>query len=517
MIAADLETDPFKAGRVPKPFVAGWTDGASFTYAWGPDCVNAFVDRVAPLGETVYMHNGGKFDFHFFYKRASKIKMIRNRIAKMKIGETWFIDSFLLIPVALAASGVKDTDFDYDTLEAHRRNEHRDSIVEYLRRDCFALHGWVNKFNSLFGSNSLTAPSAAMEQLRQIGYRIPRMTEATDASIRPYYLGGYVGARRGHYQNMQYVDINSSYPNVMQWQHPWGNECETSIIPNSDCYFATITAKANGRLPVRQGARLTYPDDGSLQWYRLTHWEIDAATDLGWLDDFDFRQCVNFYETVSFGEFVDKFYAMKVEAELAGDADTRLFAKLIMNSLYGRFGLNPRKFTKLQITELGQWPEGDEWQLLEDTEALTSIWEAPDPQNKFVNVATAASITGAARSELMRALYQCINPVYWDTDSIIAQDTSALSFGHGIGEWSLEGTFRDVWIVRPKLYGGVTHAGTVKSAHKGVRLDLDAIRRIYMGEPVTWHSDAPSFAVGASPAFQERTLHYPVDRLAQIA
>lgn len=518
LIAADLETDPFQHGRVPQPFTAGWTDGTSFKYAWGEHCIDTMLHHLTARKCIVYMHNGGRFDFHFFYQYADEILMIRNRIAKMRINETWFCDSFLLIPVALAASGQKQNDFDYKILEADLRETHKELIVDYLKDDCLALYGWIERFRELFGKQNLTLPTTALKQLRKLKYPVPALNDATDARFRPYYHGGYVGAKRGRYKNMLHIDINSSYPFAMMQQHPWGESHSISRTPQENNYFATIKTDANGWLPVRTPTGLSYPAHGETETYHLTHWEIEAAEECGLVGKVEYVECINFPDTVDFIPFVEKFYEMKLQAEMDGDMDLRLFAKLLMNSLYGRFGINPRTFEKYEITRYGDAPtEPGEWRHCEDTAFDTTIWAAPDPSDKFVNVAAAASITGLARANLMRALQSVESPVYWDTDCIICRDPGDLPMGDGLGAWAIEADYETVTIVKPKLYGGRTTAGKVKAAHKGVQLQLADIEALYTGAAVEWLNDAPSFSIKRAPSFVKRKLHYPVDAKKELA
>jgi hypothetical protein len=55
------------------------------------------------------------------------------------------------------------------------------------------------------------------------------------------------------------------------------------------------------------------------------------------------------------------------------------------------------------------------------------IWERPSPRRGgFYNIATAASITGAARANLLRNLSLSDRPIYCDTDSIICEDFSGI-------------------------------------------------------------------------------------------
>ena len=61
---ADCETDPFKKGRIPRPFVWGFYDGDEYREFWG-DTQDDFAEFLGQQDVICYMHNGGKFDFHY--------------------------------------------------------------------------------------------------------------------------------------------------------------------------------------------------------------------------------------------------------------------------------------------------------------------------------------------------------------------------------------------------------------------------------------------------------------------
>ena len=508
MIAvADFETDPFMAERVPEVFAAGLYDGESFFYWWGNDAVDDFLEYVDESDiKTIFMHNGGNFDFHFFVERASYLFMLKNRIAKMRVAGTMFIDSYPFLPVALKITGDK-LDIDYNKMESDVRDEHHDEIVEYLKADCIALYRMVSSFREQFDKRSFTVAGAGLKQLKDTGYTVPNLSKHSDSLVRPYYFGGRVEAKNGVYEDMTYIDINSSYPRAMLEEHPSGNDFEVDRQIHTDCYFATIRAESKGYFAFRnEDFSMSFPADGHTRQFKATSWEIQHFLDNG--GDIDVLEVLNFYETANMQAFVEKFYAMKLKAELDGDSQTRLFAKLLLNSVYGKFGINPEKFMDYSITPLGECPPEDEWSLVCDTELDTSIWERPQEGrlDKYLHVGISASITGYARMALHAAMLRVDRPVYCDTDSIICADTANLTLGTGIGEWSVEANFETLYVAGKKLYAGRTTDGTEKIASKGALLTFDDIRRLTDGEIVEWTNEAPSFSLRTRPRFTKRRL-----------
>jgi len=140
----DSETDPFRFGRVPVPFIWGYYNGEEYRRFFSTEELVSFIGK---RNEIIYAHNGGRFDFHFLIEHVSvgkRVKIINGRIAEFKIGKATLRDSYLILPTALSASQ-KDT-FDYTKLEEDVRHKHMGEIEEYLRHDCEYLFQYVHEF-----------------------------------------------------------------------------------------------------------------------------------------------------------------------------------------------------------------------------------------------------------------------------------------------------------------------------------------------------------------------------------
>lgn len=502
----DMETDPFQSDRVPKPFVIGHYTPRGFRTFWGKKCIKRYAKYVRKQKISVYAHNGGRFDFFYLLDYADDIFMIGNRIAKMKIGKATLLDSYCLIPSPLSRSGEKDTDFDYTVLEKENRRRNRIKIIEYLRQDCIALWNWLEIYERELTLSKMTLASVGINKMRELGYKIPSIPESLDELIRPYYKGGMVGYRKGHYKDYTYVDINSSYPYAMTFDHPWEPQIEIAVEPTTDNYFCVIQADGCGLLPVRENGRLTYPKGGTTI-YHITNWELKAALDCGLIKDYTMIRSINFHSVTNFKSFVEFGFAGKLKAEKEGDAAKRHLYKILLNSVYGKFGINPRRYKTYLIENIGVAVD-PEYHWVGDTENDKRIWAKPDPKDRYINVATSASITGLARANLIRAICTVDNPVYWDTDSIICRDTKTLPIGDKLGEWAVEGKLSEAWIIAPKIYGAITTDGEHKIASKGVRLTMEQIQSLYQGNTVRWENQAPSFGLGRGPIFTKRDLQF---------
>ena len=154
----DFETDPFKAGRVPRPFAAGvYFNETEKTIIWGLGCETVLADYLREMPDCdLYAHNGGKFDFFYLIPYANKgdIKIINGRIVSMQIGNVKLIDSYPLMPFPLAA--YRKTKIDYKLFEENRREKHKDKIISYLIDDCRDLFNLITGFKNIVG-NKLTS------------------------------------------------------------------------------------------------------------------------------------------------------------------------------------------------------------------------------------------------------------------------------------------------------------------------------------------------------------------------
>lgn len=516
----DAETDPFEYGRVPKPFAWGLRYGDVYIDFWGPDCTARLLDFLDAIPEklTIYAHNGGKFDFFFLLSElGNPIKVINGRIVKAKLGKHTIRDSFAIIPVPLAA--YKKDEIDYSTFEAGKREKHKASILHYLRKDCDYLYEMVAAFLEEFGTH-LTAASCAMKELESF-HEQKRGGPAHDERFRPFYFGGRVeyfesGIVR---DDWQVFDVNSMYPHVMRnCDHPRG--LDYCRIPRARLdidgwiefapgrfYFAEVEGWNHGALPMRAA-------DGGLTFtekygrFLTTSHELRAALELGIFKVSKIHYAWLAMDQQRFDGFIDHFMAKKIDAEERGDKLHRTFYKLVMNSSYGKFGMNPADFEDYHIQIIGrdEKPEGKSWGVkVYDTDFV--LWSKPLAMMNYHDVAIAASVTSAARAELMRALYRAERPVYCDTDSIICRNLTGVHLDEkALGAWKTEARGDEMAIAGKKLYALFANGETVKAASKGANLTGPQIRVVAEGGEVTWCSDAPNFSLSHLPQFVKRTI-----------
>jgi hypothetical protein len=537
-LVIDSETDPFKQGRIPEPFVWGVYDGKIFSH-YHNDNFHSLLKWISKQRVIVYAHNGVKFDYHFmlsYLEPYDNIKIINGRIAQFWIGKAEFRDSFNILPERLEmmeidVNGEKigKQDFDYAILERDVRYkaENWEKTISYLRDDCRTLYHMIAAFQEKYGRH-LTMAGAAMARWKKISQKeIPHSTQEFFEQFKKYYYGGRVQCfKHGIVEkDFSVYDINSAYPFAMLREHAYGLSFVESDRELAECdretAFFEIYAKSIGALPFREKTGLSFPADREYRCFSVTGWELQSAIDtLPRVFEFSVQKVYYPNETTNFREYIEYFYHERLRAKATGDKANDLFAKRLMNSLYGKFGSNPNNYSNFIILpdderanleseynggyhdcgELGPW--------------ILAEKDLEDEEKRFFNVATAASITGFVRAYLWRAICACgvDSILYCDTDSLATHsDGNALDTGPGLGQWKHEGEFDRAGIAGKKLYifRGKKKGNKereYKTASKGVKLSRAQLWKVASGSVVNYESENPTFSVHSKPRFVSRRI-----------
>lgn len=542
----DAETDPFLAGRIPAPFLWGvyheTESGFDYREFVAADNMMRFL-----IGQPwiVYAHNGGRFDYHFlldYIPTGTALTIINGRIAKFKIGECEFRDSYNILPVSLAR--MQKTKIDYAIFEAKERIKPHNAklISDYLYDDCRFLYKHVMLFIDKYGQN-LTLAGTAMKTWEAM--RDEKAPNDTGGYIYKKFKAHYHGGRcqafmMGDFDKLfTLYDINSAYPFAMLSQHPISLEYERVTHREhgkvAELFFdlpeakqggvmITVQAKSTGAFPMRgDDYSLTFPTDNETRIFNVTGWEFLAALDCGLF----YGHIVEFYiadEYTDFTDYVERFYNERNAAKAAGNNADDLFAKLLMNSLYGKFGSNPETYRSYitidpeLVNSDGALVRGQDLGTPHDwvyAGELGNLYLADRPlddnEQRYYNVMTAASITGFVRAMLLRAMHAIKENggqvYYCDTDSILCTGENVLDCSGDLGDWKIEGCFNRAAIAGKKLYAlQDIDNDKWKIASKGARLNHTDIIEIVNGATVSYAPDAPTFSVHKSPRFVTRNI-----------
>lgn len=560
LCTVDTETDPFLYGRSPLPFWVGFYDGDDYEEWWGDDCVYRFfeylVSRFERAGEelVIYAHNGGKFDFHLFMEHLDDDSMpfiINNRVAKVFFHAQEFRDSFSIIPVAQAKFGGAKLKISYDLFERDVRERHKEEITRYARHDVVSLWEIVSEYIKRFGWR-LTVAGTALPYLESF-HGFNKMDRETDQQIRPYYGGGRVQCFETGLivmppgKRLQMVDRNSMYPSAMKFhRHPVSAIAWRGKEITEETDFAYIEAENDGCLGV--GSGLGYDFTRKHGRFFATIHEIRAGLDTGTLKIIRVISSYAFKHKTSFGEFVNTFYGLRLQSKANGDAMGVELYKLILNSAYGKLAMNTEHYKQwLYNPAVLPTPQYSPTKLFEEYEgeggvkryrcthspegwrpALqrgdSVIWSRParDAGERFLNVATAASITGAARADLWRAVKASSRVLYCDTDSLICEATSVDCDDKRLGAWKVEAEGDAALIAGKKMYAFLSLTPpkadselvriegrdfyVVKKAHKGVQLTGSQIAEICGGAVIEHENMSPAYTLDGKVKFTKRRV-----------
>lgn len=507
----DAETDPFKYNRVPKPFLWGAYNGKEYHEFKTTSDLVAFIRNIDAL---FYAHNGGKFDFHFlseWLNRNEKILMMNSRLVKAKIDKAEIRDSYALLPFPLKA--YKKDEIDYSKLEEEIRHLHIEEISNYLKGDCIYLWDLIAAFFAEYGRH-MTAPGAAIKQLCKMeGIKIENPGQGFNFEFRKHYFGGRCECLKpGSYidENLNYLDINSAYAFAMLHSHPIGVNWQFSyyekppIIPQG---FYTIEAESYGAFCARDKTGLKFDYSGEKKQFHTTGWELKAAIETGTAKNITHISQKFFAETKAFDKFIDHFWEER--QRWPKNSPENLFAKLMMNSAYGKFASDPTNYDEFYLFDpaIGEYLTEFDWQLRGEVGPHLVASKPLDADDmRFYNVATGASITGFVRSMLLRAIHSVDRPIYCDTDSLIFTGNSSIELGNELGSWKLEGHYKEGHFAGKKLYAVRNTKNDEKISSKGAKLTFSEVKKITKGKTIIYKQDAPVFSWTKNVVFLERKI-----------
>ena len=383
-----------------------------------------------------------------------------SRIIQIKVSKgnnSWYFnDSFALLPSSLYklthGFNVKHKKKDINYEEMKDSEETR----EYLRHDTVGLYEVLEMFESMvakFGVGlEMTSARQALNMYKTfMKYPLPNY-EDKEEFIRRGYYGGRCEIFKMREQDLNYYDINSLYPFCMRnFEMPVGipmivhgnplkegiSFCEAIVnIPES-----ISVPPLPFRMKLKSGSKLVFPV-GKIKgvWDRL---ELENAERMGCTVKHIKSLC--FSGDMIFKDYVDRWYKIKNESQK--DSSMYYISKLMLNSLYGKFG-QKRESKKMIMNPkqcVGLYPLYEDYEIYEKDCYSHATHILP---------AISAHVTAIARLELYKWIEKAgFGVVYCDTDSIVTQNKLPTSIK--IGAMKLEKKTKDGIFLLPKLYAFV--------------------------------------------------------------
>jgi hypothetical protein len=398
----------------------------------------------------------------------------------------------------------------------------KDETLKYCENDCVCLYQVIEKFNNfIFKKFSLnvfdypTIPSLTfaifrsnyLPKLIKQGVNIPIITGQLYNDLKKSFTGGYTNMfipnNPPGTEVLEY-DVNSLYPSsMMKFEMPVS---KNGYVINFEGDISQIEQDTFGFFDVN----VTTPDflkHPLLQLrYNTGHGERTIAP-LGKFNSMFFSDELKnalktgykfnilkgyiFDKEEIFKDYMTTLYQIKENSSKTGAEpnNTRYYiAKLLMNSLYGRFGMSPVFENHLIIDNNELEDYSDKYDVIpkflgdindENTKILISYLDYNNIKhaninsldNKSPNVSIPISSAITAYSRIFMAQFLNKDDIYYmDTDSLYTTKPLDPEFiGTEIGKFKLENIFKEIVFLSPKVYAGITIDGKEISKVKGYK------------------------------------------------
>jgi hypothetical protein len=462
--------------------------------------IESFMDFVKSNPDTYYFHNlafDGEFIIHhllssgFSYCEGRlkanefdtlisdtgkyyKMRVCFERKGRKRGNVSTFKDSLKKLPMGVDAIAkafhlpISKLSIDYDEYRepGHElTREEVDYVLNDVRIVAMALQVQEDR-----GLTKLTLGSDALNDCREfVGFRrwnnlFPELTLQADDMIRKAYRGGYTYCNPKTQAdedrpnlcvgNGSVYDVNSMYPSVMSqcelpvglpvWfdgryetdgEYPLHVSYVTAYLKSRENRFPTLQIKRN---PYFRETEYITDTEGYVE-LAVTNVDLEVLEAQYEMDILSYNGGFKFRcASGVFDDYID--YWMRVKATTEGGE--RTLAKLMLNSLYGKFATNPHVQSKVPF-------------MRDDGSVGYSLM--PEETRKPVYTPVGVFVTSYARKRIIEAIEHVHDRFcYCDTDSIHLTGWQPVSgmevHPTRLGAWKHESDFDKAKYVRAKTY-----------------------------------------------------------------
>lgn len=431
-------------------------------------------------------------DTGLFYSIEICFKRTKKEIVKVKILDSLKILPFSVEKVAQAFNlPISKLSINYQEKReiGHKLTEEE---ISYIKNDVEIVARAIEILHKQ-GLTKMTTGANALEEYKRIISK--KLFEKWfppplyDSDIRQAYKGGFT------YLNPKYagkdikngivLDVNSLYPSVMYYSPlPYGEgKYFTGKYINDDNYnlyiqmFSCQFKLKKGYIPTIQLKNnmsfvpTEYLESSKGEYITLCLTNIDLELffehyevyDIDYISGWKFRSYIGLFKN-----YIDKWNKIKVQATIEKNGAMRSIAKLMLNSLYGKFALNPKVKSKYPF-------------LGDDDIIHYKIVQEED--RKPIYIPMGVFITSWARYKTITSAQKVYDRfIYADTDSLHLEGEEipeGLEISDTeLGKWKLESRFTKARFIRQKSYIEeidnklkITCAGMPESCYKYVTWD----------------------------------------------
>lgn len=439
----------------------------------GYECIKDKKDRKDKTFTTLISDTGQFYSIEIFFEVGKNGKS-----NKVTIYDSLKILNFSVEKIAKAFDlPIRKLELDYTK---YREVGHilTDEEIDYIRNDVEIM---ARALDYMFKErlNKMTIGSDALSYYKDMNKNFnkyfPILPYEIDSDIRKSYKGGFT------YLNDCYkeketgegvvLDVNSLYPSVMTGEYlPFGEPIFFTGKYEEDVlyklYIQTLTCSfelKEGKIPTIQiknnlafvPNEYVKSSEGDLVTLTLTNVDLKLFFENYNVKDITYHSGWKFKALKGlFTNYISYWTEKKINAKKEGNSVLYLISKLMLNSLYGKFGVNP--------LVQGKYPYLNE-------EGVVKYGSYPMEIRDSIYIPVASFITSYARNKTIRTS-QAIKDytlknygkdyyIYSDTDSIHLlklSEKELKSFveidDYKLGAWKLESSFVRGKYIRQKCY-----------------------------------------------------------------
>lgn len=525
----DIETQDWDT------FVSGGILRSDNTYSVYCTCGNddadakaesALVDAILAVKGNVWAHFGGGFDFKWLLDHvaarglSASIAAAGSRIISATISPsqgrkhaTKLYDSWALCPISLSdltkGLGIEKSKLDlpcicgeicggFCSIKRKMPQGQRKQMLDYMEADCRSLMLALDALQAFAETNDLdlgaTIGGSAWKNVqRRVGIEDADTNPGRHMYARQGYYGGRVQVfRAGNVKAGYEYDVRSMYPWALATfavptgnsEMRYGSDAQDSFDKEAPGIYQAAVEVPEMHippLPFRHRNRIHYPTGkfiGTWAYPELRYAEklgvkVKILSALVWES-----------EQVLFAAWIERLFALRFN--VGTESPIGQFLKLYMNSLTGKFGMNPERYKYfINPSKLKGCPGGNcdldladdcgkccDWHCSTKCGATAQISESVYREYMYslsdcCHVEWSAYLTAHSRVHLHRQLVSggLKDAVYCDTDSVFCENPRTDNVGEGLGQFEFKCEFRDFLSVAPKVYE-YTHVATGKRKQK---------------------------------------------------
>lgn len=350
--------------------------------------------------------------------------------------------------------------------------------IDYIRNDVEIM---ARALEIMFNENltKMTIGSDALANYKEINKNFstyfPVLPYDIDQDIRKSYKGGFTYLNECYKEKETgagiVLDVNSLYSSVMMYERlPFGNAIFFEGKYENDVLYPLYVQTISCIFEVKKGMIPTIQIKNNMSFLpneyvktsngdivTLTLTSVDLELFLEHYDVYDITYHNGWkFKAIKglFTGYIDYWSRKKIEAKKEGNTALYRISKLMLNSLYGKFGLNPNVKSKYPyldengVVNYGMYP----------AEVRDSIYI---PVASFITsyarrktISTSQNIKDYSLNKYGKDYY-----IYSDTDSIHLLDIDPKELetfvdvdDYRLGAWKLESTFKRGKYIRQKCY-----------------------------------------------------------------